>query len=148
MRTVKIDTQELVLGGKYLGDELRESNDIANDPVALQSRMEEDGYLLIRQLHDGSHLHTARMQILELLNAKGALDPDASLADGVVNPNVQALPNINIKEVRESAPALEKVVKGEPIMRFFVWLLGDVVLTFDYQWARAVHPGNCRLRAG
>ena len=42
---------ELELGGPYLG-ELREATDILNDREALQARMAEDGYLLIRGLHD------------------------------------------------------------------------------------------------
>ena len=46
-----MNQKEMELGGKYL-DWLREANDLLGDREALQARLKEDGYLLIRGLHD------------------------------------------------------------------------------------------------
>jgi hypothetical protein len=64
---VKIGQRELEIGGKYLGM-LREANDLLGDPAALRARMEEDGYLLIRGLHDPKRVSEARRAVLENLN--------------------------------------------------------------------------------
>ena len=42
---------EMELGRKYLGV-LRDANELLNQPSALKARIKEDGYLLIRGLHD------------------------------------------------------------------------------------------------
>ena len=67
--------------------DLRESNDILDDPDALKERIAADGYLLIRGLHDKDAVLTARQQILEKLAAKGMLAPDTPLMDGIFNPD-------------------------------------------------------------
>jgi len=43
--------------------ELRESNDILDDAVALRERMAEDGYLLIRGLIDRDKVLAARARV-------------------------------------------------------------------------------------
>ena len=67
--------------------DLRESNDILDNPDALKERIAEDGYLLIRELHDKEAVLTARRQILEKLTEKGMLAPDTPLMDGIFNPD-------------------------------------------------------------
>ena len=61
--------------------DLRESNDILDNPDALQERIAADGYLLIRGLHDKDAILTARRQILEKLAAKEMIAPRHT-ADG------------------------------------------------------------------
>ena len=50
--------------------DLRESNDILDNPDALKERITTDGYLLIRGLHDNEAVLTARREILEKLDSK------------------------------------------------------------------------------
>ena len=45
--------------------DLRDSNDILDNPNALKERIAVDGYLLIRGLHDKDAVLTARKRILE-----------------------------------------------------------------------------------
>ena len=54
-----MNQKEMELGGKYLGW-LREANDLLGDREALQARLEEDGYLLIRGLHDPEKVKATR----------------------------------------------------------------------------------------
>ncbi len=48
---LKVGSRELELNGPHL-TELRSSNDIFDDIGALRERMDEDGYLLIRDFHN------------------------------------------------------------------------------------------------
>ena len=51
--------------------ELRESNDIQGDRTALQSRLEEEGYLFFRQLQDPESLMELRQQMLSTMQLGG-----------------------------------------------------------------------------
>ena len=73
---------ELELGGRYLGT-LREANELLDDVPALHARMEADGYLLLRGLHDPAKVLAARRDILEKLDANGQIDRAHPLEDAV-----------------------------------------------------------------
>ena len=68
---------EMELGGKYLGW-LREANDLLGDREALKARLEEDGYLLIRGLHDPEKVKATRRFLLEKLDENEQLDRGVS----------------------------------------------------------------------
>jgi len=76
--TLTMGKHELELGGPYLGM-LREANGLLHDPAALHARMEEDGYLLLRGLHDRAKVEAARRSILEGLDANAQLDQSRPL---------------------------------------------------------------------
>jgi hypothetical protein len=63
--------------GKYLGAELRESNDVLHDGRELQSRLDEDGYLFVRNLRPRDVVNEARRAILERLRAAALLDRES-----------------------------------------------------------------------
>ncbi len=123
--------------------DLRESNDILDDPLALKKRMYEDGYLLIRELHDKDEVLAARKVILEKLHSKGMLVPDAPLMDGIYNPDYPvptstgSMGNKNLTKL----PEFKTVVEGEPVMSFFEDFLGGEARTFDFKWLRTAGPG-------
>ena len=71
----------LELNGKYLGM-LREANDLLGDSEALNARLEEDGYLLIRALHSRKKVETARQFLLEQLDENGQIDKSYPLSQG------------------------------------------------------------------
>ena len=101
--------------------DLRESNDILDDPDALKERIAADGYLLIRGLHDKNTVLTARQQLLEKLAAKGMLAPDTPLMDGIFNPaypeptSTGSMGNKTLTQL----PTFKAVVEGAPVMNFF-----------------------------
>lgn len=124
--------------------DLRESNDILGDPVALKERITEDGYLLIRGLHDKETVLSARREILKNLEGKGMLAPDTSLMDGIFNsdyPEPTSTGSMGNKPLTK-LPAFKAVVEGKPIMSFFEDFLGGEARTFDFKWLRTAGPGS------
>lgn len=131
---------ELELGGRYLGT-LREANELLNDLPALHSRMEEDGYLLIRGLHDPEKVRAARRDILEKLDANGQIDRAHALLDAVAVEGGRGAFLGGSKEVTRT-PAFLNVVESPEILGFFARYFQADVLTFDYKWLRVVGPGG------
>lgn len=123
--------------------DLRESNDILNTAEALQERMAEDGYLLIRGLHDREAILAARRQILEKLQEKGMLAPNTPLMDGIFNPDYPEPTSTGSmgNKALTQLPAFKAVVEGAPVMNFFRQFLDGDALTFDFKWLRTAGPG-------
>ncbi len=118
----------------------RESNPILDDAAALRARIEEDGYLLIRDFYDRDAIMAARADILSYLSAEGLLDPDAPPEEGVIGPDNAGAALRN--EVVVNMHAYLRVVNSERIMAFFKRFLGGPVLTLDHKWPRAVRRGH------
>ncbi|MCY3774192.1 MAG: phytanoyl-CoA dioxygenase family protein [Gemmatimonadetes bacterium] len=131
---------ELQMDGKYLST-LREANELLDDAEALRERMAEDGYLLIRGLHDPDKVREARRVALENLHANDQIDPDYPLDLGVAAPGKRGAFFGGAKRVTHTDEFLA-VVNSPEIMGFFERFLGGPVLTFDYKWLRAVGPGD------
>lgn len=136
MKKVMMGKCEFELDGKYI-TEMRDSNDILGDTEALRKRMQEDGYLLIRGLHNREEVLDARMEALQILHERGKLDPNYPLEEGVIAPGKGGGIYTNKK-----LPKLVKVVEGPRIMGFFDRFLGGECLTYDFKWARNVSHGE------
>ena len=118
----------------------REANAILDDAAALRARIEEDGYLLIRDFYDRDAIMAARADILSYLSAEGWLDPDAPPEEGVIGPENAGAVLRN--EVVVNMHAYLRVVNSERIMAFFERFLGGSALTLDHKWPRAVRRGQ------
>ena len=70
-------------------EELRESNDILNNPLELQNRIAEDGYLFFRQLQDPVMLTELRRQLLTTMQEGGWIKQGTNPLDGIAEPGVQ-----------------------------------------------------------
>ena len=70
-------------------EELQESNDILGDSSALQSRMEEYGYLFFRRLQDVEMLKELRRQMLTTMQECGWIKQGTDPVDGIAEPGVQ-----------------------------------------------------------
>ncbi|HZO91722.1 MAG TPA: phytanoyl-CoA dioxygenase family protein [Chthonomonadaceae bacterium] len=137
---LKMAHQELELGGKYLGT-LREANDLLDDPAALQARMAEDGYLLLRGLHNKEKVLAARRLILENLDANGQIDRSYPLMEGVVKEGARGAFLGGSKPLTRNQTFLD-LVESPEVMGFFAHFLQGDVLTYDYKWLRVVGPGD------
>jgi hypothetical protein len=137
---LKIGKQELDYPGKYLGT-LREATELQSETEALRSRLDEDGYLLIRGLLDKDLVLEARRQILEILERDGALNPAAPLIDAVVKPGAGGAFMGGENDLTR-CPAFQQMVASEPVMTFFERLRGGPIATYDYKWLRVVGPGD------
>ena len=138
--TVKMGQRELEPGGKYLGW-LREANDLLEDPAALHARMEEDGYLLIRGVQEGTRVQAARRVVLENLDANEQLDRASPLMEGVAKEGARGQFLGGRKEITRE-PDFLALVESPQIMGLFEHFLGGPVLTYDYKWLRAIGPGS------
>ncbi len=141
---VKFGTHEMEAGGKYFSADLRESNDILHDGAALRARLNEDGYLLIRQLRPPDAVLAARRQILEKLQQRGLLDPGSELMEGRVNPSAAITPTTGTREheIFRALAAVRDLPRMPEAIGFFSDLLGGPAAPFDYQWVRIAMPGS------
>ena len=141
---IKVGDSELELGGRYL-EEMRDSNDVLEDPAGLKERMDEDGYLLVRGLQEVENITTARRRMLEVVEKAGILHPAHPMMDGVIAPEKEIGGNIpGMVELATSlgmGPSITGVAKSSEIMGFFEQFLGGPVRTLDYKWLRYVGPG-------
>ena len=113
-------------------------------PETLHERIAEDGYLLIRGLHDKDAVLSARQQILEKLAEKDMLAPDTPLMDGIFNPDYPQPTSTGSmgNKALTQLPEFKAVVEGAPIMNFFKHFLGGEARTFDFKWLRTAGPGS------
>lgn len=123
--------------------QLTESSDILEDAGALRSRIQDQGYLLVRQLHDRDEVLRVRREVLGHMARRGQLDPRAPLMDGVISPD---LANAAGPGVREAAylrnDSLRALVYGPRIMSFFRRLFADEPLNYQFEWLRAPGSGS------
>jgi hypothetical protein len=134
---------EFEAGDRYFDTDLRASNDILHDVPALRARLEQDGYLLIRDLRDRDAVLSARRQILEKLSSKGMLGPGSDLMDGIVNPAYTAPVTTGTRDNEEFRllSAVQDLRQMPQVMEFFDRLLGGPARPFDFHWVRVAAPG-------
>lgn len=137
---LRMGSRELELGGRYLGD-LRESNDLMGDPSALRARMEEDGYLLIRRLHDPDKVLGARRVFLDNLNRGGNLDPTRPMDEGAIAEGKRGSFLGGAKAISHD-PDFLALVEAPELMHFFADFLDGDSLTYDFKWLRAHGKGD------
>lgn len=127
---------------RYLTLRLRESNDILDDPAALRARLEDEGYVFVRGLHDRDEVLQVRREVLGRLASRGALDPAAPLMDAVAHPRGHEEASSSVRRNEElKTAALRRVVYGPRVMGFFGRLLGGEAMSYNFQWLRTAGPG-------
>ncbi len=127
---------------KYLTLDLPESNDILDDTEALRERMQNDGHLLIRGLHDAEEVLQARRDILQIMADERKLDPNAPLIEGVTNLDREEVASSSVRGREHlKTDSLKRVVCGKRIMKFFDRFLGGESLSYNFQWLRTAGPG-------
>jgi len=136
---VDIGERTLELGGKYVATNLRDSNDILGDPAALNARIKEDGYLLIRGFHDREQVLAARRALLEKASASGDLEPGTPIMDAVI-PRVRK--GGPMRKDYTSDPTFRGLVESPRVMGFFEKFLGGKPMTYDYKWLRFMPTGG------
>jgi hypothetical protein len=117
---------------------LRSSNDIFDDAAALMARMQEDGYLYLRDVLDREQILAARRYITDRLAAEGYLDPGFPSIDAVARPSADIAFRPDLAQ--KNAP-LHKVLYSGEMIDFFRTFLGEEVRSYDFTWLRATAPG-------
>jgi hypothetical protein len=125
--------------------QLRDSNDVLDDPQALEARMAEDGYWLFRGLIGRNAVLEARREILLKYAVIGEIDAiNHPLMEGVHSQD-SAIDKVNLLAFTESVrtgQAYERVVLDEALTGLLKRSLGGAVCCFDFKWPRLVRPGE------
>lgn len=137
---IRFGYRDLAFPSPELG-ELRDSSDLLGDLPALQARMAEDGYLLLRGLLPRATVLQARRTILEYMAAQEALTPGEPVLEGVMPRGGRTVPMMGRKGIAHH-PDVLAVVEHPRLFDFFAAYFGEPALTFNYKWLRAV--GNER----
>ena len=141
---VKMGDRELVFA-EHIFD-LRDANDVRDDPDALRSRLAEDGYLLIRGFHDEAATYRARLDVAQELHRQGGLASDAPIEDVIASDNGGYLPDgrriaISDDRIRQMSSFLE-LVNAQSTLQFCDRLLGAPTRTYTHKWIRIYQPGQ------
>lgn len=137
---LKMGIRDFELGGPYLG-QMREADWQGGDWPALRVQMEQDGYLLLRGLHDPAKVEAVRRLLIAHLDGQGCIDRshplgEAMAAEGAKGAFLGNEPSLS------GAPEVLTLVKAEGLMRVMGAYLGGPALTYDYRWLRAMGPGD------
>lgn len=135
--------REFEAESEYLTLQLEDSNALLDDVDALRARLQEQGYLLVRQLHDREEVLGVRREMLERMASKGHLDPRAPLMDGVAHPDEARKVGGRVQEAAFlRSDSLRALVYGPRIMGFFRQLFGAEPLSYQFQFLRTPGPGS------
>lgn len=122
---------------------LRDSNDMLDDPEALEARMVEDGYWLFRGLIGRDTVLDARREILLKYAVIGEIDEiNHPLMEGIYS-DESYIDKVNLLAFTESVRtghAYERVVLHEALIGLLERFLGGAVRCFDFKWPRLVRP--------
>lgn len=119
---------------------LTDSSALSEDFDALRRRMEEDGYLFLRNVLDPQSVHEARAEFIAQLEEKGALQPGLPAMDGVLRENT-AVPALS-PGFAQTNRAVHRVVFGPEIKNFYTGFLGGPIRHFDFIWVRSMGHGK------
>ena len=117
------------------------SSAASKDTTLMRQRMDQDGYLLLRDLLDKDEVLAARRCILEQLAEQGQLDPAYPLMDGITKAGAKLWFHPELAQ-KNNPPIQHLLYNPESrLMRFFSRFLGGDILHFDFTWLRCIAPG-------
>lgn len=116
---------------------LRASDDVRDDPQALWSRFEEDGYLYIPGFFDRDAVLEARAAILAYMDEHEGLEPGSRPLDGVMGQYGKSVGMLGKMTITHD-PRVLAVLESPRLFELYRGLMGADVITFDYKWLRAV----------
>src|SRR5260221_1957831 len=137
---VTFGPHQIELRSDALG-ELRDSNALLYSAERLRERLAEDGYLLLRGLHEPRLVESARRQMLERLDVGGALARGFPLDDARIAEGNRGAFSGGKNELT-SCHSYRELVRGPRTMEFFSFLRGGDAIAFDYEWLRVVGTGG------
>jgi hypothetical protein len=139
-------TRSLAMGPSTLdfpSEQFGELTDSTGAPVAtLRQRLADDGYLLIRGLHDRAEVLRARRDFLTELSEMGKLQPGTPIEEGRARPGAGGGFFGGQEHKLNVVPSFRAVVDGRRPAAFFDTLFGEPSMTYDFKWLRVVAPGE------
>ena len=136
---VPVGTQELELGSEQLGW-MRESTELlAQGRPAVQQRLAEDGYLLLRGLIEPEKVLRGLEKITGTLGEAGWFVEGSDPLERQLAPAEARRPQEG--DLMHCDEVLD-VVEATELHDFFAMLWGEEAATFYNKWFRAVGPGG------
>ena len=130
--------------GRHIFD-LQDANDLLGNFDALRTRLDEDGYLLIRGFHDKDLVRRVGLEVVEQIDKQGGFEPGTSIEDGIVADHIRSLPegeHIILDDLTiQHMSAFGQMVSSERMFAFVDALLDGPCRTFTHKWIRIYHPG-------
>lgn len=123
---------------------LRDSTELLDEPDAMRSRFDEDGYLFLPGFLDAELVLDARREILTKYAIVGEIDDRRPLDDAVAGAG-EAVPHVNLRAFSESVRTghhYTQVVMDEALLAAVSTLLGGAAAPFSMRWPRFVRPGE------
>ena len=124
--------------------QLRDSSHLRTDGPALRSRMESDGYVLLRGLLDRPTVKAARLEVLQRLamsESQFVLDtPEHPVHKGIFREgatNMSFMPTVTVGN-----DPLQSVLRTGPLLDVLGVMLNGKIRAFDYTWFRVKSPGT------
>jgi ectoine hydroxylase-related dioxygenase (phytanoyl-CoA dioxygenase family) len=131
--------------------ELRNATELLGDHDALHVRMNEDGYLLFRQLIPEDIVRAAREEIMLKYAIIGEIDSINHAPMEGIQRETSFADQVNLLAFMQSVRtglAYEQLVKNDALVSFYELFLGGPVQGFDFKWPRFVRPGEgCGIHA-
>lgn len=118
--------------------ELECSAPLLSDPMALQARMREKGYLFIRGFFQREDVLAVRQAVVRRLLEDGLLEPGTDPTLAVARKNRT---DHHSHDLAKDNPGLNRLLYRGKIMEFYRGLFGEEIRHFDFTWFRAVFPG-------
>ncbi|QDT46522.1 1-deoxypentalenic acid 11-beta-hydroxylase [Symmachiella dynata] len=112
---------------------------LIDDPAALRTRLEEEGYLYLPGYLDTDLVTAARERLLGQLNELGMVDRTHPVSAGIAQQPWQGRSCHDL--VQENAPLRELLYAGR-MMDIYRRLFDTPVRHFDFTWLRAIGPGH------
>lgn len=119
---------------------LRDSSQEAVDSVDLRRRLENDGYLYLRNLVEKEILAQIRELAIDELRRNGLLDPQSS-TDGEVRAR-RGVDFYGVLEALNGHEAIRQVARLPSLLTLFSNLFGEPARGLDFVWPRAAGPGR------
>ena len=123
--------------------ELTDSSTIKDNPEALRSRFQEDGYLFIRGFHDAQKSQLAASFTLGAIADRGGIKEGTPIESGIVGRENQSFRFFRQTEVAHAKEILDLVDSNDTFRFFERFFHNKKVITFDKRWLRCMANGGC-----
>lgn len=121
---------------------LRESNDVLPHDAQLRERMDDDGYLYLRNFLDRDEVAEVRQALCETLAEEGWLDPAFPITQAIAKEGMNSYFRADLVNGGRPTELLRKLIYGDRMMEFYGRLLGGDAMHYEYTWLRIISPGN------
>ena len=140
MKYYKIGETNIEIGSKYL-DLYLEENNYEEDQNNLINKLKENGYLLIKGLHDKQDIFSIRKKIISILTKDDIFDSGKNEITGNLKEGIIKTSTVRGNE-KIKIPELDILYSRNKFTSFFENLLGGEIISPEFKWLRTVGKGS------